>query len=323
MNDPWVEFVYSETKPRRLDQFLVQCLPEYSRTRLQSLISRGEVLVDGERAQKSGQTLEMDQRITIRLPDAGAPTSLAVEDIPLDILFENQDVVVINKAAGVVVHPAAGHPSGTLVNAVLAHAPDLAGIAGEHRPGVVHRLDKDTSGVLLMAKNDRTHRFLQDQFRNRQVHKTYLALVDGSPPTPVGRIEASISRDPLRPTRMAVVEDERGRLATSTYKTLERFARHTLLEVHPLSGRTHQVRLHLAFLGCPVVGDVTYGRRKATLTIKRHFLHAQRIEIIIPGEDKPRGFEAPLPEDLSIILDQLRSQNSHFSIHSKTHLRKE
>lgn len=310
MNENWVEYVYSETKPRRLDQFLVECLPDYSRTRLQTLIARGGVLINGMKAHKNGQILEKDQHVAVHLPAAGAATPLAAEAIPLDVLFENEDVVVINKAAGLVVHPAAGHASGTLVNAVLAHSPDLAGIAGERRPGVVHRLDKDTSGVLLMAKNDRAHRFLQDQFRNRQVHKTYLALVDGCPPTSVGRIEAAIARDPQRPTRMAVVPDGDGRPATSTYRLLERYPQHTLLEVYPLSGRTHQVRLHLAFLGCPVVGDVTYGRPKATLPLKRHFLHAQRLEIVLPGEKEPRVFEAPLPDDLAAILDALRAQRN-------------
>jgi len=320
MNEDWVEFVFSETKPRRIDQFLVQCLPDFSRTRLQTLIKNGDVLVDGDRVVKNGQILEYNQSIRIRLPATRIPTSLVAEDIPLQILFENDDVLVIDKTAGIVVHPAVGHSSGTLVNAVLAHAPDLAGIGGERRPGVVHRLDKDTSGVLLMAKNDHAYRFLQDQFHSRQVQKTYIALVDGAPPTPVGRIEAAIARDAARPTRMAVVPDEDGRAATSTYKTIERFMRHTLLEVHPLSGRTHQVRLHMAFLGCPIVGDTTYGRRQPTLPLKRHFLHALRLVITLPGESETRTFEAPLPGDLVIVLDRLRSPNYPASISSKMYL---
>ena len=199
MNEDWVEFVFAETIPRRLDQFLVQCLSDHSRSRIQSLIKSGEVLVDGKQPTKSGLMLEDGQTIRVHLPPVVKPAGLMPESIPLHILFENEDVLIIDKAAGIVVHPSKGHTSGTLVNAVLAHAPDLAGIGGEQRPGVVHRLDRDTSGVLLMAKNDRSYRFLQEQFRSRQVQKTYLALVDGSPPTPTGRIEAAISRDPTPP----------------------------------------------------------------------------------------------------------------------------
>ena len=174
--------------------------------------------------------------------------------------------------------------------------------AGEERPGVVHRLDKETSGVILLAKNERAHRWLQDQFRLRQVDKTYLALVDGKPPTPSGRVEAPVGRDPSHRKRMAIVPESRGREAISEYKTLESFKLHTLLEFHPLTGRTHQIRLHCAFLGCPIVGDEIYGRKKPTVRIDRHFLHARSLKIVLPGEKQPRFFEAPLPEELEQIL---------------------
>jgi 23S rRNA pseudouridine1911/1915/1917 synthase len=205
-----------------------------------------------------------------------------------------------------VVHPAAGHSSGTLVNAALGHDPELEGVGGEQRPGVVHRLDKDTSGLIVIAKNDAAHRWLQDQFRLRKVQKVYLALVDGAPPTASGRVEAPVGRDPSHRKQMAVVPLARGREAVSEYHTLEPFPEHTLLEVHPYTGRTHQIRLHMAFLGCPIVGDTLYGRRHSTLPLKRHFLHAARLTIQLPGEKTPRTFSAALPPELEEVLAYLR-----------------
>ncbi len=178
---------------QRLDKYLVTCLPEFSRTRLQDLIKDGLVTVDGKPAVKGGQVLDRPAEVVVTIPRP-IPSQLQAESIPLIVLFENDDLLVINKPAGMVVHPAAGHASGTLVNAALGHAPELEGIGGEQRPGVVHRLDKETSGLILMAKNERAHRWLQDQFRLRKVEKVYIALVDGKPPTPSGRIEASIGR---------------------------------------------------------------------------------------------------------------------------------
>jgi 23S rRNA pseudouridine1911/1915/1917 synthase len=234
------------------------------------------------------------------------PTDLVAEDIPLDVIFENDDLLVVNKPAGMVVHPAAGHDSGTLVNAVLGHDPEIEGIGGEERPGIVHRLDKDTSGLIVVAKNDAAMRWLQEQFRQRTVQKTYLALVDGAPPTPTGRIEAPIGRDPKSRKKMAVTAPAKGREAISEYKTIESFRKHTLLEVRPLTGRTHQIRLHCAMLNCPIVGDVQYGHDKMSLELKRHFLHAYQLKITLPGEQKARIFEAPLPPELEKVLDSLR-----------------
>jgi 23S rRNA pseudouridine1911/1915/1917 synthase len=287
---------------------LVGLLQEFSRSRIQGLIADGFVAVNGHAAKKAGQTLESGSNVTVRIPPP-APTGLIAENIPLDIVFENEDLIVVNKAAGMVVHPAAGHFSGTLVNAVLGYEPDIEGIGGEERPGVVHRLDKETSGLILLAKNERAHRWLQDQFRLRKVDKTYLALVDGKPPTPSGRVEAYIGRDPSHRKQMAIVSESRGREAISEYKTVESFAKHTLLEFHPLTGRTHQIRLHCAFLGCPIVGDEIYGRKKPTVEINRHFLHAYRLKIVLPNEKEPRVFEAPLPGELQSVLSALRSQS--------------
>jgi 23S rRNA pseudouridine1911/1915/1917 synthase len=298
---------FDEKTPERLDKFLVEQLQEFSRSRIQGLIAAGLVEVNGRLAKKAGQALESGFDVTVRIPPP-APTQLAAEQIPLDIVFENQDLVVVNKPAGMVVHPAAGHPSGTLVNAMLGYDPGMEGVGGEERPGVVHRLDKETSGLILLAKNERAHRWLQDQFRLRKVEKTYLALVDGKPPTPSGRVESYIGRDPSHRKRMAIVPESRGREAISEYMTVEGFANHTLLEFHPLTGRTHQIRLHCAFLGCPIVGDKVYGRKKLSVELHRHFLHAYRLKIMLPGEKELRIFEARLPQELEGILDSLRAR---------------
>jgi 23S rRNA pseudouridine1911/1915/1917 synthase len=299
------KFIFQDHTPQRLDKFLVRCLPIYSRSRLQTLIKNGNVTVDEEIAHKTGLMLENGAKVTIILPSP-EPSSLVAEPIPLDIIFENADLLVINKPAGMVVHPSAGHRAGTLVHAALAQAPEMEGVGGVQRPGVVHRLDKDTSGLILFAKNDRTHHWLQDQFKDRQVEKIYLALVDGGPPTPEGRVEAAIGRDTTQRKRMTVTSSRKGRQAVSEYRTLERFLEHTLLEVHPITGRTHQIRVHMTFLGCPIVGDQVYGRRKPSLPLDRHFLHAHKLTIVIPGEATPRTFQAPLPEELENILRLLR-----------------
>jgi len=305
LSDRILTFRFDKEIPERLDKFLVRQLPDFSRSRIQGLIANGFVDVNDHAAKKAGQTLESKSTVIVRIPPP-VPTDLIAENIPLDILFENDDMLVVNKEAGMVVHPAVGHADGTLVNAVLGYDPEIEGIGGEERPGVVHRLDKETSGLILLAKNERAHRWLQDQFRLRRVEKTYLALVDGRPPTPSGRVEAYIGRDPSHRKRMAIVSESRGREAISEYKTLESFKSHTLLEFHPLTGRTHQIRLHCEFLGCPIVGDKVYGRKKTSVDIARHFLHAYRLKILLPDETEPRIFEAPLPDELENVLAALR-----------------
>jgi 23S rRNA pseudouridine1911/1915/1917 synthase len=290
----------------RLDKYLVSCLPEFSRSRLQGLIRDNQVLVDGQVVTKTSHILNRGQKVVVTIPEP-EPVGLIPEEIPLDVIFESDDLMIINKPAGMVVHPGAGHKTGTLVHAALAHAPELEGIGGELRPGVVHRLDKDTSGLILVAKNDRSHRWLQEQFRLRRVRKVYLALVDGTPPTPTGRIEAPIGRDPAHRRKMAVTTLQKGREAVTEYQTVETYAHHTLIEAHPLTGRTHQIRLHMAFLGCPIVADSLYGRRKPSLPLERHFLHAARLTILLPGQMEEQTFTAPLPADLEKIIQQLRT----------------
>jgi 23S rRNA pseudouridine1911/1915/1917 synthase len=306
VNDRLVHYTYEQDETQRLDKFLVTMLPEYSRSRLQSFIKNGCVDVDGSTITKSGYMVEKEAEIEIRIPPS-QPSILIPEEIPLKITFENEDLIVVNKPAGMVVHPSAGHQSGTLVHAALAHSDEIEGVGGVQRPGIVHRLDKDTSGLILLAKNDRAHQWLQEEFRSRRVEKTYLALVDGAPPTKRGRVEAAIGRDPVDRKRMAVVPPDKGRFAVSEYATETRYQQHTLLEVHPVTGRTHQIRLHMAFLGCPIVGDRIYGRRRPSLEIDRQFLHAARLSIRLPGESQPVEFEAPLPADLASVLEALNS----------------
>jgi len=290
----------------RLDKFLAQELKDLSRSYIQKLISDGQITVDGFPVYKKAEMISPGMEIEVEIPPPEEP-DLQPENIPLDVIFENDDCIAVNKPAGMVVHPALGHPTGTLVQAVLGYAPEIEGVGGVKRPGLVHRLDQDTSGVILLAKNDRAHHYLQEQFRDREVEKNYLALVDGRPPTPTGRVEVAIGRDPKYRQRMAAVQDSAGKLAVSEFFTEEEFPRHTLLRVTILTGRTHQIRVHLAFLNCPVVGDTVYGRKKPSLDLNRQFLHAQRLSITLPGEQEKRTFEAPLPPELEAVLTELRN----------------
>jgi 23S rRNA pseudouridine1911/1915/1917 synthase len=293
------------SKGGRLDITLASQVPDVSRNRIQSWIKKGLVRVDGVVIEKPGHHLDGGEKLEATVP-APAPTDLQPEHIPLDIVFENQDVIILNKPPGMVVHPSAGHVSGTLVQAVLAHAPDIQGIGDELRPGVVHRLDKDTSGLIIFAKHDRAHQWMLAQFKDREVEKRYLAILDGKPPTPAGRIDAAIGRDSRHRQKMAVVPPSKGREALTVYKTLEEFPDHTFVEVFPRTGRTHQIRVHMAFLGCPVTGDRIYGRRQASLPVERQMLHAQRLGFCLPGENSPTAFEAQLPTDFNGVLMDLR-----------------
>ncbi len=289
----------------RLDLSLVDHTSDLSRTQIQRLIRKGLVRINGGVVRKPSYQLEGGEWVEVTVPKPEV-SDLIPEAIPLDIIFENNDVLIVNKPAGMVVHPSAGHADGTLVNAALAHAPDIEGVGGEIRPGVVHRLDKDTSGLIILAKNDSAHRFIQHQFKSRKVEKIYLALVHGSPPTPEGRIEAPIGRDPRNRKRMAVLSPGRGRAATTIYHTVEVFNGYTLLEAQLITGRTHQIRLHLDFIGCPVVGDRQYGKRSSRRLIPRQFLHAHKLRFILPGQDVPMDFMAPLPEELVHFLEGLK-----------------
>ncbi len=294
-----------EVGGERIDKYIAAHVPEVSRAEVQRLIKDGFVTLNGA-VVKPSHRVEVGDRIVIQVPPP-APVDLLPERIPLDVIYEDADVLVINKPAGMVVHPAAGHASGTLVNAILAHVPDLAGIGGELRPGIVHRLDKETSGLILIAKNDVSLRKLQLQFKHRLVSKIYLALVEGKLSPERGRIDMPIGRDPRERKRMAV-SPRHGRPAQTDYRVLEVLGDYTLIEARPLTGRTHQIRVHLAAVGHPVVGDPVYGRRKRKLPLERQFLHAWRLSFELPSTGEPVTFTAPLPEDLRSVLAMLGSR---------------
>jgi 23S rRNA pseudouridine1911/1915/1917 synthase len=286
----------------RLDRFLAAQLPEQSRAVVQRWIKEGRAMVNGRPA-KAGMALKPGDRISLTIPEP-TPTELRPEAIPLHILYEDADVIAIDKPAGMVVHPAAGHQSGTLVNAVLHHFPGLEGVGEGGRPGIVHRLDKDTSGIILVAKNARAHRHLQAQFKNRTIHKTYLALVHGQMKNEEGLIDAPIGRHQRHRKRMAIVPAHRGRVAQTIYQVLAYYDMNTLVAAHPLTGRTHQIRVHFASLRHPLVGDTVYGRRDV-YKLGRHFLHAHRIQFQRPADDTSLTLESPLPPDLQALLARL------------------
>ena len=285
-----------------MDQFLPEKIPEYSRSRIQDWIKSGRVRVNGA-PQKPSFKLRAGETVDVEPGELPSLKAFA-EDIPLDILHVDDDLIAVNKPAGVVVHAGAGRHSGTIVNALLHHFKTLSTAGGEERPGIVHRLDKDTSGVLLVARTDTAHRHLAAQFSNRQVTKVYLALVQGQVRQAQGRIEYRITRDPVRRVRMTSRLAE-GRPALTEYKVLERLSHSTFVEVRIGTGRTHQIRVHMASIGNPVMGDTLYGARPAAYG--RFFLHAHSIRFISPGTGKPLAIVAPLPPELERWLGDARA----------------
>ncbi len=298
---PLVSFTV-EAGGERLDKITPTHVPDLSRATAQRLIKAGEVTVNG-RPSKPSYRVQVGDEVVVRVP-IEMPAPVVPENIPLDVIYEDDALLVVNKPAGMVVHPAYGHASGTLVNAVLAHCPQIADVGGPDRAGVVHRLDKDTSGLILIAKDGVTRATLQRQFKRRQVAKTYLALVEGQMQPREGVVEAPVGRDKRQRKKMAVVRS--GREARTMYRAIEYFANYTLLEVRPHTGRTHQVRVHLSWLGYPIVGDAVYGRHRQRLLRGRHFLHAARIRFSHPATSEEVEFEAPLPPKLADVLNQLR-----------------
>jgi 23S rRNA pseudouridine1911/1915/1917 synthase len=294
----------------RLDRYLAGAMPGLSRSQAQRLIDEGRVQVAGRHA-KANLALKDGDQISVELPEP-IPTSAQPEDIPVPVLYEDADLLVVNKPAGMVVHPAAGHASGTLVNALLHHVDDLSGIGGELRPGIVHRLDKGTSGVMVVAKHDTAHEALARQFADREVEKEYVALVWGV--VQAGRrIDLPIGRDPNDRQKMSA-RSRRARSAVTRITRAQHMKGVTLCSVAIATGRTHQIRVHLNAIGHPIVGDATYGGVKArvpqdlrpVLRLERPFLHAARLAFTHPADGRTMSFEAPLPEDLQQVLDQLR-----------------
>ncbi len=277
----------------RLDKYVSEQYPELSRTQTQKLIADGYIKVN-DRVANAGLKLNVGDRLTISLPPP-APSSLLPEDIPLNIIYEDDDLLVVDKPAGLVVHPAPGHPSHTLVNAILSHLSGLPDTGDWQRPGIVHRLDKDTSGLMLVAKNSAAHLNLTDQFKVRSVVKAYLVLVKGQLTPEDGIIEAPIGRDRRHRERMAVVAEGKGREARTQYHVVDYMGDYTLLEVRPETGRTHQIRVHLAAIGYPVVGDKVYGVKSTYLS--RQFVHASRLGFHLPSSGQYIEFTAYLPPD--------------------------
>jgi 23S rRNA pseudouridine1911/1915/1917 synthase len=283
---------------KRLDHFLQERLPQYSRSRLQEWVKTGRILVDG-RTEKPAHSLRGGEIVAVS-PASAPPLRASAEDIPLDILYEDQDVIAVNKPAGMVVHAGAGMHSGTLVNALLHRFGSLSNAGGDLRPGIVHRLDRYTSGVILVARNDTAHRDLAKQFSTRSIEKIYLTLVHGVIRTEHGRIAKRISRDPVHRTRMTARLDT-GRTALTDFRVLRRYPRFTFLEVKIGTGRTHQIRVHLASIGHPVAGDKLYGAPASVFG--HYFLHAHRISFDSPGSRHRIVVEAPLPPHLTRWLE--------------------
>ena len=300
-----------ETATRgRADRFAAD-LSGLSRSYVQRLITEGHLTVDGQ-AVKANTLLEPGVTLELVVPPPAPAEPIAQPEIPVDVVYEDDDMLIVNKRAGLVVHPAAGHASGTLVNALLGRGGELApsGIAGVQRPGIVHRIDRDTSGLLMVARNDAAQASLQAQLKARRVKKTYLALVAGSVSAAAGRIEAPVGRDPARRTRMAVTQN--GRPATTGYRVRERFAGWTLLELDLVTGRTHQIRVHVEAIGHPVAGDPMYGTgtsRRGPDGLERLFLHAWRLELTAPSTGRLIRAEAPLPPELEQVLADLRTRS--------------
>ncbi|HVR37794.1 MAG TPA: RluA family pseudouridine synthase [Thermoanaerobaculia bacterium] len=294
----------------RLDRALGELFPDHSRSFLARLVEQGHVRIDTRTATKPSQRVELGQQIEIDIP-APAPASIESQDLPLTILFEDDDLVVIDKPAGLVVHPAAGHPDQTLVNALLFHVKDLSGVGGELRPGIVHRLDKDTSGVMVIAKNDVAHRKLTTAWNTERVRKEYLALVYGTPAQERGTVDAPIGRDPRDRKKMAIVTN--GRRAITDYEVVRRLRGVSLVRCSLRTGRTHQIRVHMKHLGHPIVGDPAYSGpqwrgipdklvQKALSSFPRQALHAARITLPHPRTDVAMTFESPLAADLEALL---------------------
>jgi 23S rRNA pseudouridine1911/1915/1917 synthase len=309
---------------KRLDVLLASLLTDCTRTFVAGLIAAEHVRVDG-RPKKPGYRVKSGENVSGAIPPP-VPVAFKPEPIPLEILYEDEHIIVVNKQPGLVVHPAPGHFSGTLVNGLLFHCPDLGGIGGELRPGVVHRLDKDTSGTLVVAKNDAAHTHLSRQFKSRRVQKEYLALVHGHMKSAAGSLKLPIGRHPVDRKRMSTVSP-RGRTAETEWKIREQFQVIALLEIHLKTGRTHQIRVHCAAMHHPVVGDKVYGPRKPEKTIalnrplsdkllqvlksvNRQMLHAWRLSFSHPHTAKTVTFESPLPEDMAAIIQKVREIGS-------------
>lgn len=304
MNPEFCVRVFEQDCGRRVDVFLASFLSDRSRAFISELIRNGDILVNGQ-LKKTAYKLKTGDDIHGRVPDP-EPVKIQAQPIDLNILYEDKHLLVVDKAAGMVVHPAPGHFEGTIVNAVLHLCPDIGEIGGEIRPGIVHRLDKDTSGLLVIAKNDSAHRHLAMQFKARTIRKQYLALVHGCPEKNTGTISLPIGRHPTDRKKMSVIS-RKGRVAETLWSVTEQFEDASLLTVGLKTGRTHQIRVHCAAIGHPIIGDMVYGARKKLPSVLRQMLHAWRLEFEHPQTHQRISFEAPIPQDMTQLIRSLSS----------------
>jgi 23S rRNA pseudouridine1911/1915/1917 synthase len=305
------EATVSGNSTQRLDRWLADQLPHLSRSRIQGLIEGGQVMLNGEPCTAKKQTVGVGDRLSVSIP-AAQPLSLKPEAIPLDILVEDASLIIINKPAGMVVHPAPGHESGTLVHALLAHCPDLAGIGGVERPGIVHRLDKDTSGAIVVAKTEQAMQSLQAQIKAKEARREYLAVVYGAPATTSGTVDKPIGRHPTDRKKMAIVPVEKwGRTARTHWQVKERLGNYTLMHFQLETGRTHQIRVHCTDMGHPIVGDPIYSSgRSPGVNLPGQALHAWRLTVRHPVTQEPIEAIAPLPDYFERLLQVLRRRNN-------------
>ncbi|PMB44341.1 RluA family pseudouridine synthase [Fischerella thermalis CCMEE 5205] len=296
-----------EEQGERLDRYLTERLTDLSRSRVQQLIEQGQVQLNGKICTSKKTSVKRGDRICLEIPPA-EPLELTAQDIPLDILYEDDQLLILNKPAGLVVHPAPGHPDGTLVNAILAHCPNLPGIGGVQRPGIVHRLDKDTTGAIAIAKTEFAHQHLQAQLKAKTAQREYLGVVYGVPKTENGTIDLPIGRHPVDRKKMAVVSLEKGgRHATTHWRILERLGNYTLMHFQLETGRTHQIRVHSAHIGHPIVGDPVYSSgRSVGVNLPGQALHAWRLRLQHPVSEKWIEVTAPIPQTLKTLLEVLR-----------------
>ncbi len=297
--------VMEEDAGTRLDVYLVKML-SLSRSFAQQIVQQGDVWVNGKEA-KANHRLKVNDNIRVQFQEPAEETKAEAENIPLDVIYEDKDIIVINKARGMVVHPAAGNPNGTLVNALLAHCGDsLSGIGGEKRPGIVHRIDKDTSGLIIAAKNDFAHAALAAQLKDHSLARTYVCLVCGRIRDDAGTIDAPIGRHPTDRKKMAVTE-KNSRSAVTHWRVLERFGGYTLVECRLETGRTHQIRVHMAYRGHPILGDMVYGHKKPELGQSSQCLHAKELRFVHPRTGEPVTVSCGLPDDFTALLEKLRA----------------
>ena len=294
-----------EQAGQRADQFLAQSVESLTRSGAQKLLEQGLVTVNGKSAKKNTKFSAGDT-VTVQLPEP-EPVEVLPQAIPLDVVYEDQDVIVVNKPVGMVVHPAPGHPDGTLVNALLYHCGDsLSGINGELRPGIVHRIDRDTSGLIIAAKNDAAHAALAAQLKDHSLARTYVCLVCGRIRDDAGTIDAPIGRHPTDRKKMAVTQ-KNSRSAVTHWRVLERFAAYTLVECRLETGRTHQIRVHMAYRGHPILGDMVYGHKKPELGQSSQCLHAKELRFVHPRTGEPVTVSCGLPDYFTALLEKLRA----------------